>query len=74
MKKIAKIIDTCLDCIFFLAVEHKSGAHFGICDFIEETEEKAEYKPSILIRANDKPSHYKMDIPDNCPLETYKEL
>jgi hypothetical protein len=72
--KIAKVINTCLDCQYFVAVQHKEGPYFGICDFSRETkEEDVEYQTMILIRANDAPRHYKMEIPENCPLEDYKE-
>jgi hypothetical protein len=71
--KIAKVINTCLDCQYFVAVQHKESTYFGICDFSRETKEEIiEYQPMILIRAHDAPRHYKMDIPENCPLEDYK--
>jgi hypothetical protein len=65
MKKIAKIIEECIDCencVFAYSV-HKEH-NFSICSHPAQP-------PFILNHSSDDPKHYKLEIPNNCPLEDY---
>lgn len=73
MKKIQKIIETCHDCEYMKVFNGMTGGrtNASICMFsyLSEDENKAE---PFLIDICENGSN-EMPIPQNCPLEDYKE-
>ncbi|WP_163401479.1 hypothetical protein [Flavobacterium fluviatile] len=73
MRKIQKVIDTCYDCEFcqqFKKTKNESTKAF-ICLF-EADESTIKHQPFLLDVCENGSNH--IDIPDNCPLETYKPI
>lgn len=70
--KIAKVITSCSDCDHKRILIEKGGNTFYcvICAFSESIEE-SKIDPFLLDYSYDNPEHYKLKIPDNCPLEDY---
>lgn len=76
MRKIENVIDSCKDCKHFrsMVMENKSHFYAAICDYTPENEEEKQPAPMLLNTSSDNSRHYRFDIPDNCPLETFKEI
>ncbi len=78
MKKIQKVIDSCYDCEFrrvFLG-EKGGSSKAHICRhtiIIDEFECRVEHSAPFLLDVCDNGSN-KLPIPQNCPLEDYKEV
>lgn len=75
MRKIENVIDSCKDCKHYrpMVMENKSSFFAAICDYTPEYEEDKQPAPMLLNTSSDSSWHYLLDIPDNCPLETFKE-
>jgi hypothetical protein len=75
MKKIENIIDSCNQCKHCKAmVSEKSNSFYAaICNYQSEFDEEKEVPPMVLHTSTDSSKNYCLDIPDNCPLETYSE-
>lgn len=71
MKKIENVIEKCNDCKHceFLKQENGNGFYAAICSWENL---KADAPPIIIDTASDSLRKYALEIPRNCPLETYK--
>lgn len=71
MKKIENVIEKCNDCKHceFLKQENGNGFYAAICGW-ENEEDLA--TPFIIDTDSASLKHYNLEIPRNCPLETYK--
>jgi hypothetical protein len=67
MLKIAKTISICNHCEFCIYTKSISDnhTHFAICTGAPLL--------TVLEKSNDNIKNYDIEIPDNCPLEDYKE-
>ncbi|UWY28829.1 hypothetical protein N4T20_02640 [Flavobacterium sp. TR2] len=71
--KIAKVITECTECEHCKVLEDKSNyIKAYVCVFEDESNEN-EHKP-FLIFYQESSGTYKLNIPENCPLETYKSV
>ncbi len=74
MKKIASIIETCIDCPHIVKAQTNSSSNktnVAMCGFYSED---IETEPFLLLYSNDESiTHFSLDIPENCPLENYVE-
>lgn len=74
-KKIMKIIEDCSDCEFSKEYQECNGntSFVLICNYEVENDEKIEKNPFLLHQSSQKPRHYRIEIPNNCPLEDYEK-
>lgn len=73
--KIAKKISLCSDCQYFVNINAPNNTRYGICDFQELNEENDEVvreRQVVLIKEKESLHHFKLEIPEDCPLEDYK--
>jgi len=68
MRKIHKVISNCNECenCVFLPYPKDNYTFYNVCD-------KEETQPFLLLKHNSKSNSTPIEIPDNCPLEDYKE-
>ena len=74
MIKIAKTVAHCNECPHFVSMENiKETRFYGICDFREYSDEdQVQPDQTMIVFAENKPTNrYTINIPHNCPLETY---
>jgi hypothetical protein len=74
MKKIQKVIETCHDCEFCKKFQYVRNDYTSVhvCTF--EADEAAPEAEPFLLNLSTSKGTYSLLIPDNCPLEDYKEL
>lgn len=71
MMKIAKVITTCNDCEHCKKMKSPNDNHATAFVCVYESESETEVKP-FLLSYSESPGTFRLDIPDNCPLEDYK--
>ena len=78
MKKIAKVISECKDCPHFVKAcsfsnTNSNKTDIAICGFESEDDTPiGKHHLLLLYVPQDSVSHHLIEIPENCPLETYK--
>ena len=76
MKKIQKLISSCHDCEFCKKITSSTANNekVTLCDFeLVENEERIDEHVPFLLNYTKYGGTYSLDIPDNCPLEDYKQ-
>jgi hypothetical protein len=74
MLKIAKVIDTCHECEFCKKFQYVRNDYTSvhICTF--EADETAPMHEPFILDLSDSKGTSLLSIPENCPLEDYKQL
>lgn len=77
MKKIAKVITECTDCIWCNKIVSDEDKHTKafICQYdeLDDNGEILDSKEPFLLDFTRSAGTFKLPIPENCPLEDYKE-
>lgn len=71
--KVMKVITTCSDCEHKRDLVEIGGNTFysSVCAFAEDIRDD-DSEPFMVFYATEHPKHYRIDIPDNCPLDDYE--
>lgn len=72
-KKIAKVITECNDCPHKRTlIEERGNTYYAlVCDYQPDSNEYN--KPFLICFTYSHPKHSGWEIPENCPLEDYKQ-